>query len=174
MKTISLDHRDNAAGECSQQSPTQWRINHVGSSALHRMYGKMNHYMGPSITACVMREVLPAKCQKLSKFSNDAHNCCNVESVCAYNEAGVATGEPVPTLAASGAGLSLPNNPSAPVADTPGEGNPIGGAAEEAKRGLTVLEVGRSVFGRILLTPDMIVDHLPDAYLKALKPSEAG
>lgn len=77
----------------------------------------------------------------------------------------------MPTLAASAPGPSLPANPSEPGADAPAEGNPsTNGTAEEARRELTVLEVGRSVFGRILLTPDMIVDHLPDAYLKVLKP----
>jgi hypothetical protein len=35
---------------------------------------------------------------------------------------------------------------------------------------MTLLDVPRSCFSQILLVPDMIGDHLPDAYVKALQP----
>lgn len=35
---------------------------------------------------------------------------------------------------------------------------------------MTLLDVPRSCFSQILLVPDMLGDHLPDAYVKALQP----
>ena len=78
----------------------------------------------------------------------------------APDTATVARGHSAPDLTTVSSGL----HGSEPAADGSAPGSQVAGDVQASS-----CEVDRHVFERILLTPEMVTDHLPDAYLAVLQ-----